>query len=533
MVDYNIAIPQQQLYQAPDPMQNFLRMQQMEQMGATSRLRNMQAQNLLAAQQQTAAERAQAAAIEEEASGAVRGGASPTEAAQNLTREGKLGAAARISAHGETLSKGQQAELDTVDNTLKGFGYWSTHVRSPEEAGSLGAGMFNTSRLRPFFESIGIKTPEQAAQKFSTDFATDENAWRTGLAKLDAPTLFSLRAAKQVELPGGGKGTIDPNRPGVINESVIREAGAPELTPSGGAGAGRVNTYPVSPTRVANMNAAAGRTGNAPIIDDGGLAARADMGVNALAAGQRRPTTVVGNAMAAPVAAASPYGELVQPQATRAPGVVGSREFAQRAADAEMAQAIKKAGLETAEREQAKLNVAIPEAARVKAVAKEGFATTLSNMVEQIQDLGKKGMLVKTGETDFANRVKAGLSDVSPRTTTVFSPERGENVSTYANLRLSLLTALMDVTGKTASQINSDTELKLNLDALSSPGQPVKSIADTLNNLSQQYGTGKKYKVEDLTGGVEQNPPSEIPKGRRSTAPAKPTERPPLSSFGG
>lgn len=531
MVDYNIAIPQQQLYQAPDPMQNFLRMQQMEQMGATSRLRNMQAQNLLAAQQQTAAERAQAAAIEEEASGAVRGGASPEQAAENLTREGKLGAAARISAHGKTLSEGQKAELDTVDNTLKGFGYWSTHVRSPEEAGSLGAGMYNTSRLRPFFDSIGIKSAEQAAQKFSTDFATDENAWRTGLAKLDAPTLFSLRAAKQVDLPGGGKGTIYPNRPGVINESVIREAGAPELTPSGGAGAGRVDTYR-DPNLAARQDTQR-RLGLPITVNDGGLVARADTGapVNALAAGQRQQPAVVGNAMAAPVAAASPYGALVQPPAARAPGVVGSREFAQRAEEAKLQEAVRKAGFETVAREQAKLDVATPEKERVKAVAKEGFATTLSNMVEQIQELGKKGMLVKPGETDFANRVKANLSDVSPRTTTVFSPERGENVSTYANLRLSLLTALMDVTGKTASQINSDTELKLNLDALSSPGQPVKSIADTLNNLSQQYGTGKKYKVEDLTGGVEQNPPSEIPKGRRSTAPAKPPERPPLTIF--
>jgi hypothetical protein len=58
-----------------------------------------------------------------------------------------------------------------------------------------------------------------------------------------------------------------------------------------------------------------------------------------------------------------------------------------------------------------------------------------------------------------------------------------------------------------------------------------------MNNLSEQYGSGKKYKVEDFTGGVAQNPPSEVPTGRRSTtpaaAPAKPTERPPLSSFGG
>ena len=208
-----------------------------------------------------------------------------------------------------------------------------------------------------------------------------------------------------------------------------------------------------------------------------------------------------------------------QPQIAPAPATF---EEAQRAAaQRKLALDVQKASAETKAREEAKLAVAKPEAERVQEIAKEGFATTLSNMVEQIQELGKKGMLVKPGETGFANRVKAGLSDVSPRITTMLSPERGENVSTYANLRLSLLTALMAVTGKTASQINSDKELSVNLDALSSPGQSVKSIADTLNNLSEQYGTGKKYKVEDLTGGRIQNPDADsgVPLGRRGAAP--------------
>jgi hypothetical protein len=208
-----------------------------------------------------------------------------------------------------------------------------------------------------------------------------------------------------------------------------------------------------------------------------------------------------------------------QPQIAPAPATF---EEAQRAAaQRKLALDVQKASAETKAREEAKLAVTKPEAERVQEIAKEGFATTLSNMVAQIQELGQKGMLVKTGETGFANRVKAGLSDVSPRITTMLSPERGENVSTYANLRLSLLTALMDVTGKTASQINSDKELSINLDALSSPGQSVKSIADTLNNLSQQYGTGKKYKVEDLTGGRIQNPDADsgVPLGRRGAAP--------------
>lgn len=510
MVDYNIAIPQQQLYQAPDPMQNFLRMQQMEQMGATSRLRNMQAQNLLAAQQQTAAERAQAAAIEEEASGAVRGGASPTEAAQNLTREGKLGAAARISAHGETLSKGQQAELDTVDNTLKGFGYWSTHVRSPEEAGSLGAGMFNTSRLRPFFESIGIKTPEQAAQKFSTDFATDENAWRTGLAKLDAPTLFSLRAAKQVELPGGGKGTIDPNRPGVINESVIREAGAQD-------------TYPVSPTRVANMNAAAGRTGNAPIVQDRGQGMRVAMGgpapgepVNALAAGQRQQPAVVGNAMAAPPAPASPYGELVPLPAARAPGVVGSGAFAQRVEEKKLAEAIKQEGLKTEARAKAELNVSVPEAQRLKDIGKQEFQGSLAAMVDQYKDLGRQGVLIEKA-TSLGQRALTFAGAQAPGIAGVVSPEAGGPMQTLTNMRSTLLTGLMAATGMSSKQIDSNKEMQNYLDAMTSPGQTVKTITDTFNELSRKYGTGQTLKPEDIS------PPrstgsSGIPSGRKSTA---------------
>ena len=496
MVDYNIAIPQQQLYQAPDPMQNFLRMQQMEQMGATSRLRNMQAQNLLAAQQQTAAERAQAAAIEEEASGAVRGGASPTEAAENLTREGKLGAAARISAHGKTLSEGQKAELDTVDNTLKGFGYWSAHVRSPEEAGSLGAGMYNTSRLRPFFESIGIKSPEQAAQKFSTDFATDENAWRTGIAKLDAPILFSLRAAKQVDLPGGGKGTIDPNRPGVINESVIREAGAPELTPGGGAGAGRVNTYPVNPTRVANMNAAAGRTGGAPILDDGGLAARADMGVNALAAGQRQQPAVVGNAMAAPVAAASPYGALAQPQA--APGVVGSREFAQRAKDAELAQAVKKAGLEAIAREQATATVKGETETKTR-------QETAGRVLQVLNDPVIDDLIVKSTSGSLQRNVAGKIGAFGTSTSGM------ENIGRLNTIQESLLFRLAN--GKLGGGFtDKDTDtIRGMLGRIADPDTPANVRVKTLQDvraMMQSVATGENMTLAPAAGG----------KSRRATA---------------
>ena len=143
-----------------------------------------------------------------------------------------------------------------------------------------------------------------------------------------------------------------------------------------------------------------------------------------------------------------------------------------------------------------------------KAEARQEFDKTLANIVEQYKDLGSKGMLVKSGETSLANRAKAAAATAAPGLTTVVSPERGEAVSTLANMRQTMLSALMGATGMSAKNIDSNAEMRAYLNSLSNPGQSVKTIVDTLNNLSQRFGTNMRLKEEDLTSGKAQNPSS-------------------------
>lgn len=143
-----------------------------------------------------------------------------------------------------------------------------------------------------------------------------------------------------------------------------------------------------------------------------------------------------------------------------------------------------------------------------RAQARQEFDKTLANIIAQYKDLGAKGMLVKPGETTLVNRAKAAAATSAPGLTTVLSPERGEAVSTLANMRQTMLSALMGATGMSAKNIDSNAEMRAYLNSLSNPGQSVKTIVDTLNNLSERFGTNMKLSEADLTGGKPQNPSS-------------------------
>jgi hypothetical protein len=143
-----------------------------------------------------------------------------------------------------------------------------------------------------------------------------------------------------------------------------------------------------------------------------------------------------------------------------------------------------------------------------RAQARQEFDKTLANIITQYKDLGAKGMLVKPGETTLANRAKAAAATSAPGLTTILSPERGEAVSTLANMRQTMLSALMGATGMSAKNIDSNAEMRAYLNSLSNPGQSVKTIVDTLNNLSERFGTNMRLSEADLTGGKPQNPVS-------------------------
>ena len=150
---------------------------------------------------------------------------------------------------------------------------------------------------------------------------------------------------------------------------------------------------------------------------------------------------------------------------------------------------------------------------------KKGFDAALKEISDQYKKLGAQGMLV-TPQSSIGNRAAAVLSDLAPGVTAIVSPERAAPVAALKNLRENMKAAIIQASGGalTSKNFDSNAEAKSLLDSMSSPGQPLDAIVDTLNSLSRKYGAGNVITAEDLTGGKVQN-----------TSSGK--SKPPLSSF--
>jgi hypothetical protein len=172
------------------------------------------------------------------------------------------------------------------------------------------------------------------------------------------------------------------------------------------------------------------------------------------------------------------------------------------------------------ERQKIQINKEASDAEKV--VIRGEFDKVWTNIISQFKKLGVNQMLIVPGETSLGNRAKAIGSTLSPTLTTLVAPERAAPVTTLSNVNQTMLSALMGASGLTAQQLNSNKEMSAYLASLSNPGQPVESIVDTLNNLSERFGTGQKITAKDLTGGKAQNPQADTASARQRSGGAAP-----------
>jgi hypothetical protein len=490
MVDYNIGIPQQQLFQAPDFTQNAMRMQQ-------AQLQEMQMQEL--ARKNAAARNTQqlfadpnfrlndpASVNKLGQAGGVKDATAALVAvrqAQNLERQ----TASTNASLAQTYQTMGEAAYTNAQNRLAAI--------PPGDAKSYESWL---NVHGPAYKANGVPlpTPEQWAQdptgKLQGHMVATSQSVRERLAKAPVYRDFAGTTLR-----------VDPDNPDVLIEPSIRRAG--DSQPGTGTGPA---TAAMNPDRLAAMQATQARLGLPPMQPDAGAAGAA---VNNMP-GAAAAAPVVGNAMAAP----SPYGGLVQPQAARAPAVVGSGEFARRAEEVKLQEAVRKVGLETKARKLAEQRVTTAEETRTKDEGKKAFQESLAAILDQYKDLGKQGVLIDKG-TSAGQRALTFAAAQAPGVAGVVSPEVGGPMQTIGNLRNTLISALMAATGMSSKMIDSNREMQNYLDAMTSPGQTVKTISDTFNNLSRQYGTGETIKPEDIAPAKS---PSGIPAGRKSAAPA-------------
>ena len=238
MVDYNIGIPQQQLYQAPDPMQNFLRMQQLEQAQTQTvglnKLREMQTRGLAQDQQLTAlkmqatrqemataaAARARAIADQNALLGAIRGSVvgdngpqmpDLTTAANRLVATGNLGPAATALSAANAFTDTEKKKVDlskvnseVVDKDLATFRTFAPTVRTPQDAGLFAAAMFDHPSIGKLMSHMGLSR-EQAVAKAQQDYAADPQRWTTSQVGLSGQQVVDTLKQKQTPTDLGGQ----------------------------------------------------------------------------------------------------------------------------------------------------------------------------------------------------------------------------------------------------------------------------------------------------------------------------------------
>jgi hypothetical protein len=217
MVDYNIAIPQQQLFQAPDVMQNAMRMQQMQTQGASAesanQLRAMQTRGLAQDQQLTAlkmqatrqamteaaATRARAAGDQNALERAIREsvvsefgprpGPDLSVAANRLVAENRFGPAASALGMSKLFTEGKKAsadldkiDIDNLDKEVQVFKTMAPSVRTPEDAAMFVGAMAVHPRISKLILQMG--TREELMDKARNDFANDPERWVTANVNL-------------------------------------------------------------------------------------------------------------------------------------------------------------------------------------------------------------------------------------------------------------------------------------------------------------------------------------------------------------
>ena len=312
----------------------------------------------------------------------------------------------------------------------------------------------------------GYKPNTAAAAPNSLSLVVD-SALETGvMAKADFDKLVSIAQ------PGSGPKleawarqhniTIAPNAPGVTDNQV---RGAPANLPSQMAVSPMAYDGRTPPSQFADMR------GPAPQASFANLDGAPPM-QNTMAQYQ------VGQQIKGKNPSMSPYpGSAQVPiERVRAEGVAG------RASPAE-----------TAANEAAKIDVQtkakIAEEDRIKAKGRKLFSSVLNDLRNDYQKLNRMEAIPSIERGGFENVGDyIGASRVGRMAQSAVGARASVPLNTISNSKLTLMNALKEATGLSATQLSSNIELMTFLDSLADPTQGFESAMETIRRLDNLYG---------------------------------------------
>jgi len=127
------------------------------------------------------------------------------------------------------------------------------------------------------------------------------------------------------------------------------------------------------------------------------------------------------------------------------------------------------------------------------AEGKEGLSDTVNVAKTLVEDLSKMGGMTSTAKGPLANLVTSlGTGTVGQIGGRLVGTETQAKRDELKSIRLQLLNAVKEATGMSATQLNSNIELKTWLDSLGGEGMTKEANLAILNNISNRYlkGTG-------------------------------------------
>lgn len=148
---------------------------------------------------------------------------------------------------------------------------------------------------------------------------------------------------------------------------------------------------------------------------------------------------------------------------------------------------------------------ATPEALKLireEKVTKEGRKSVngvLNTLYSEYTNLVKSGGITDTRRSVEENiSARTGASAVGQMTGSFTGSESQSFRDTIEQTRPLLLTAIMKATGLSATQLNSNVELRTYLKTATDPKVSIQSNVKALNNISQMFGIGEKFDVPDI-----------------------------------
>ena len=136
----------------------------------------------------------------------------------------------------------------------------------------------------------------------------------------------------------------------------------------------------------------------------------------------------------------------------------------------------------------------------VKIKAKNDVDSILNRLENHYNNLDKMDA-IQNPDKSLSDNLKAGL--ISSDTGQFLANKAGSKIASERNsiesARSTIMPAIMQASGMTGSQINSDAELKQFYKSLTDPKTDIKSVKEQINALREKYGNGTKQEGKPET----------------------------------